>query len=367
MHERWANSILVAFFSLFVIASFSLRQRNRPPEPAQMAIENLEIDRATAWMQFDLHNLTGKTVTGWALRFETQYQHGIATQWAYSDRIVAPGRLNFTGMEGPFLPGESRHELFPAATRNDAGAVVDYRVSIGSLIFADGTFSGDEHYIDAIFSDRKARFEELSYWLEKMESLKESRPSAIDALRGWAEELQSSRSSQTPQPPETRLAAENIRSELTGFAVSRLGEVGSGTATTEQVVAELIDLMGRYRSDLQQNLAGPASRNGQADESSDALRTLVAAFEREFNAHDPSRLSVFFAEDADMIMGDGPAVRGREAIQSWWEMYFKVQERETRASFLIKSAKILNDDLALLDTSTTTGGRDARGQELASW
>jgi len=111
-------------------------------------------------------------------------------------------------------------------------------------------------------------------------------------------------------------------------------------------------------------LAPSTSAIAQDTTDSAAVRKRVDAYQRVWNNHDAPALAGFFTEDADMIMGNRPASHGRQAIQEWWRDYFARQEPERRATFAVTSLRIIAGDACLLNLVSTTGGRDAQGQEL---
>jgi hypothetical protein len=45
------------------------------------------------------------------------------------------------------------------------------------------------------------------------------------------------------------------------------------------------------------------------------LRSRAKAYEHDWNTHRGSAVAAFFTEDADMILGNGPRIVGRGAIQ----------------------------------------------------
>jgi uncharacterized protein (TIGR02246 family) len=99
-------------------------------------------------------------------------------------------------------------------------------------------------------------------------------------------------------------------------------------------------------------------------EAAAAIRARIEAYLTVWNSHDPSALAAFFTDDADVIMGNGPITRGRQAIQELWRNYFATQEPERRATLVVDSVRLITTDVALINIATTTGGRNAQGQEL---
>jgi steroid delta-isomerase-like uncharacterized protein/uncharacterized protein (TIGR02246 family) len=94
----------------------------------------------------------------------------------------------------------------------------------------------------------------------------------------------------------------------------------------------------------------------------------VEAYQRTINTHDPAALAAFFTEDADFVMFNLPAVKGRQAIENWWRDFwqskFNKQEPERRGTFILNSVRLITADVAVANIETVTGGRNTQGQEL---
>jgi uncharacterized protein (TIGR02246 family) len=111
----------------------------------------------------------------------------------------------------------------------------------------------------------------------------------------------------------------------------------------------------------------PATLSGaqaQAAEDSAAVRSTVEAYERVWNTHEASAVAMFFSEDADMIIGNGPIVRGRQAIQEAWSVYFARQDQAREGTFTIDSTRAIAPGVVLVNIDSRTGGRTPNGQEL---
>lgn len=94
------------------------------------------------------------------------------------------------------------------------------------------------------------------------------------------------------------------------------------------------------------------------------IQSRVKAYERAWNTHQASAVAVFFTQDADMIIGNGPRIAGREAIQQWWDGYFAKIAEARGATFAIESLQLITSDVALINVDSITAGRDSTGQEL---
>lgn len=108
----------------------------------------------------------------------------------------------------------------------------------------------------------------------------------------------------------------------------------------------------------------PRVAAAQVGDDSTAIRAQVEAYEKVFNTHDPSALAAFFTDDADMIMGNQPITRGRQAIHDWWQNYFSIREQGLMSSFIINSVRLITTDVALINVDYTSDGRNAQSQEM---
>ena len=111
-------------------------------------------------------------------------------------------------------------------------------------------------------------------------------------------------------------------------------------------------------------IAPPTAVTAQVTADSAAVRKRMEAYQKVWNTHDASALGAFFMENADMIHGTGPSTRGRQAIQESWRSYFAKQEPERRATFALTSLRFITSEVCLINLASTTGGRNALGQEL---
>lgn len=93
------------------------------------------------------------------------------------------------------------------------------------------------------------------------------------------------------------------------------------------------------------------------------LRAFVEAYEDTFDRHNPEALSAFYRDDADIIVREGPIIRGAQAIQEWWRAYFS-QPRPYRVLLIIDDIKVMTDNVALLNLTATGAIPDATDQLL---
>jgi uncharacterized protein (TIGR02246 family) len=110
--------------------------------------------------------------------------------------------------------------------------------------------------------------------------------------------------------------------------------------------------------------AGEAGEQTGSEDSLAGVRAQVQAYERAWNSHQASAVAVFYARDADMVMGNGPRVEGREAIERWWARYFSAISDNRIGAFQVESLRLLAPRVALANVSTLTAGRGENDEEL---
>jgi len=94
------------------------------------------------------------------------------------------------------------------------------------------------------------------------------------------------------------------------------------------------------------------------------VRARVQAYAEVWNAHKAASVAAFFTEDADMIMGNGPRIVGRGAIEDWWAAYFAKIQSTRKSTFSINSMRMITSEVALINVEWTTAGRDLDGEIL---
>jgi uncharacterized protein (TIGR02246 family) len=109
---------------------------------------------------------------------------------------------------------------------------------------------------------------------------------------------------------------------------------------------------------------GEAAEQAVSGESLTEVRAQVRAYELAWNSHAPTRVAAFYAPDADMMMGNGPRISGREAIAEWWARYFSAISDHRAGTFQVDTLRLLAPDVALANVSTLTAGRDENNEEL---
>jgi uncharacterized protein (TIGR02246 family) len=108
----------------------------------------------------------------------------------------------------------------------------------------------------------------------------------------------------------------------------------------------------------------PGATSAQTGADSVALRARINAYRVAWDSHDASEVAAFFGASADLVMGNQPEVIGRQAIQDSWRDYFSQQEPERHLTLDVQSMRFVAADVAVVNVTTTTGGRDERGEAL---
>lgn len=96
------------------------------------------------------------------------------------------------------------------------------------------------------------------------------------------------------------------------------------------------------------------------------LTAMIDQYTADWDSHDAAVLASDFTTDADMIMGNGPIMDGRAAIQAWWQEYFAVQDPARRLTIDVEGVRAVTGDVAVINVHTTTGGRTGQGTELVA-
>ena len=104
---------------------------------------------------------------------------------------------------------------------------------------------------------------------------------------------------------------------------------------------------------------------GASIETAKSLRPHIRAFiddyEEAFNNHDPSAVSAFFRDNADIIVRNGPLIHGKQAIQNWWDSYFS-KPRNYRALFIIDKMRTISEDVIQINFTVTGAIPGAEGK-----
>ncbi|BDG09374.1 YybH family protein [Anaeromyxobacter paludicola] len=97
----------------------------------------------------------------------------------------------------------------------------------------------------------------------------------------------------------------------------------------------------------------PSTGEQQAGQRSQAvdpsLEAACRSFNEDFNRHDPAAVAAHFAEDATLITPGGELGRGRDGVAEVFGRDARGLLEGTRSTFTIRSARMLGQDLALLD------------------
>lgn len=96
----------------------------------------------------------------------------------------------------------------------------------------------------------------------------------------------------------------------------------------------------------------------------DGVRVWVDAYEKTWNTHDASAVAAFFSEDADFIVGNGPRIVGRDAVEEWWRSYFSGIDDARKGTFAIASLRTITPEVVVVNINSTTAGHGHSGEEL---
>jgi len=82
------------------------------------------------------------------------------------------------------------------------------------------------------------------------------------------------------------------------------------------------------------------------------IRAFVKAYEDAYDSHNPSAVTSFFQNDADIIVRNKPLVHGKQAIQEWWSTYFS-SPRNFKVIMIIDEIRSITNDVVQLNLTVT--------------
>jgi uncharacterized protein (TIGR02246 family) len=82
------------------------------------------------------------------------------------------------------------------------------------------------------------------------------------------------------------------------------------------------------------------------------IRAFVKAYEDAYDSHDPSVVTAFFRNDADIIVRNKPLVHGKKAIQEWWSFYFSTP-RNFKVIMIIDEIRTITNDVVQVNLTVT--------------
>ena len=82
------------------------------------------------------------------------------------------------------------------------------------------------------------------------------------------------------------------------------------------------------------------------------IRAFVKAYEDAYDSHDPSMVTTFFRNDADIIVRNKPLVHGKQAIQEWWSSYFSTP-RNFKVIMIIDEIRTITNDVVQVNLTVT--------------
>ncbi len=82
------------------------------------------------------------------------------------------------------------------------------------------------------------------------------------------------------------------------------------------------------------------------------IRAFVKAYEDAYDSHDPSVVTAFFRNDADIIVRNKPLVHGKQAIQDWWSSYFSTP-RNFKVIMIIDEIRTITNDVVQVNLTVT--------------
>jgi uncharacterized protein (TIGR02246 family) len=102
----------------------------------------------------------------------------------------------------------------------------------------------------------------------------------------------------------------------------------------------------------------------ETEDVADDIRAWVTSYETAWNTHDAAAVADFFSADADFIVGNGPRIVGRDAVEEAWQGYFAGIDDARKGTFAIASLEAIGPDVIFLNINSTTAGPADSGDEL---
>jgi len=95
---------------------------------------------------------------------------------------------------------------------------------------------------------------------------------------------------------------------------------------------------------------------GTSVETAETLRphicAFVTAYEDAYDSHDPSVVTAFFRNDADIIVRNKPLVHGKQTLQEWWSSYFSTP-RNFKVIMIIDKIRTITNDVVQVNLTVT--------------
>ncbi len=96
----------------------------------------------------------------------------------------------------------------------------------------------------------------------------------------------------------------------------------------------------------------------------DGVRAWIDAYEKAWNTHEASAVAAFFSEDADFIVGNGPRIVGRDAVEEMWRSYFSGIDDGRKGTFAVASLRVITPEVVVVNINSTTAGHGDSGEAL---
>ena len=82
------------------------------------------------------------------------------------------------------------------------------------------------------------------------------------------------------------------------------------------------------------------------------IREFVKAYEDAYDSHNPSMVTSYFQNNADIIVRNKPLVHGKQAIQEWWNSYFSTP-RNFKVIMIIDEIRTITNDVVQVNLTVT--------------
>ncbi len=92
------------------------------------------------------------------------------------------------------------------------------------------------------------------------------------------------------------------------------------------------------------------------------IRAFVDAYQDAWNSHDPTVVTAFYRNDADIIVRNSPLIQGKQAIEDWWRAYFS-KPRPYKALLIIDEIRTISNNVVQINVIGTGAVRET-GDDL---
>ena len=99
--------------------------------------------------------------------------------------------------------------------------------------------------------------------------------------------------------------------------------------------------------------AAPVTQAGRAADQSGAFREHAKAYESAMNKRDATAVGALYTQNADLVIGDGPRLRGRDAIRDATDKELQTWPKGRQFKLQVTGSRMLTPDIGVVETTAT--------------